>query len=363
MNGSRLTGGQSPSGPPSALADGPANVQAEQAGASIAKPARPTPTLYSFDLNVLVTLRELIRERNVTRAAERLGVTQPAVSATLSRLRKYFGDELLVRDRGGYRLTPLAASIAEQVDALCAGAERLLAFDREFDPATSEREFTCLMADYSAAMLGEALSQLMQKEAGRAALHVRMVRESLTTEYVDVIRFIDGMVAPASPFFKTANMRSVELFSDRWVCVTSPDNPAIARGSLSLADLAGLPWVAPYYQQGYAGVPISGQLRMLGIQPRIAVRVESYLAVPYFVPGTDRVALVQERLARQAADRIALTVLECPAPLEPITESLWWHERYEDDQAHRFFRELVQQAARGIGKAPDEVSTRQHKHH
>jgi len=96
MNGSRAMGGQSANAPTSA----PTSAQVEHDDAAIAKTARPTPTLYSFDLNVLVTLRELIRERNVTRAAERLGVTQPAVSATLARLRKFFDDELLVRDRG-----------------------------------------------------------------------------------------------------------------------------------------------------------------------------------------------------------------------------------------------------------------------
>lgn len=311
-------------------------------------PPRTSPTLYSFDLNVLVTLRELIRERNVTRAAERLGVTQPAVSATLSRLRKYFGDELLVRDHGGNRLTPLAVSLAEEVEAVCAGAERLLAIDRVFDPATSEREFTCLMADYSLAMLGERLSELMYRESPRVALHLRTARESLAIQYADVIRFIDGMVAPANPLFGAANMRSAELFCDRWVCVASRENPVIEDGPVTLEDLARLPWVAPFYQAGYAAVPISRQLRMLGIQPRIAVRVESYLAVPYFVAGTDRVALMQERLARQVADSLALRIFECPAEVEPITEVLWWHERYEDDPSHRFFREMLQKAASGL---------------
>lgn len=331
----------------SRTAGGPYGGQTDEAsGAPGATPPRQGPSsLCSVDLNVLLTLRELIRERNVTRAAERLGVTQPAVSAALSRLRKHFGDELLVREHGGYRLTPLAASLAEEVEAVCAGAERLLASDRHFDPATSEREFTCLMADYSVAMLGESLSQLVRREAPRVALHLRMVRESLTTEYADLIRFIDGMVAPVSLLFRAPHIRSVELFCDRWVCVASPDNPAVEAGSVTLDDLARLSWVAPYHQQGHAGVPISRQLRMLGIQPRIAVRVESYLAVPYFVVGTDRVALMQERLARQFTDRLALKILECPAEVEPITEALWWHERYEDDPAHRFLRELLQKAA------------------
>ena len=117
---------------------------------------RPVAHLANLDLNLLVALRELLRERSVTRAAERLGVTQPAASAALSRLRRHFGDELLIRDRGEYTLTALGAQLAEQVDAVCAAAERLFAASADFDPASSEREFTLVMADYTIVVMGEA---------------------------------------------------------------------------------------------------------------------------------------------------------------------------------------------------------------
>src|SRR5580704_11664228 len=107
---------------------------------------RPVTHLANLDLNLLVALRELLRERNVTRAAERLGVTQPAASA-------------------------------------------------DFDPATSEREFTLVMADYTIVVMGEAVSVAIQRAAPRTRLHIRLVRESLSTEYSEGIRFIDGMVA------------------------------------------------------------------------------------------------------------------------------------------------------------------------
>src|SRR6266849_10586039 len=129
--------------------------------------ARPVAHLASLDLNLLVALRELLGERNVTRAAERLGVTQPAASAALARLRRHFGDELLVRDRGEYTLTALGVQLAEQVDAVCAAAERLFAASADFDPATSEREFTLVMADYTIAVMGEALSHAVQRAAPR----------------------------------------------------------------------------------------------------------------------------------------------------------------------------------------------------
>src|SRR5207248_8239189 len=127
----------------------------------------------------------------------------------------------------------------------------------------------------------------------------------------------------------------------------SANNPVLDAGTLRLEDLARLPWVAPYYQaRGTpSGAPIMRQLTLLNLQPRVAVRVESYLAVPHFVAGTDRIALMQERLATRLADRMDLRVLECPGQPEPITEALWWHRQYEDDIAHAWLRRLIVETA------------------
>ena len=185
------------------------------------------------------------------------------------------------------------------MDAVCAAAERLFAASADFDPAVSEREFTLVMADYTIVVMGEALSQAIVRAAPRARLHIRLVRESLSTEYAEGIRFIDGMVAPPTNGFALPDTRSAELFRDRWVCLVDARNPVLVAGPLRLEDLAGLPWVAPYYHSSPnpSAAPIMHQLELLDIHPRIAVRVESYLAVPHFVAGTDRVALMQERLA------------------------------------------------------------------
>ena len=312
---------------------------------------RPVAHLANLDLNLLVALRELVRERSVTRAAQRLGVTQPAASAALSRLRRHFGDDLLVREHGEYVLTALGEQLAEQVEVVCAAAERLFAASTDFDPATSEREFTLVMADYTIMVMGEALSQALGAAAPRARLHIRLVRESLTTEYADTIRFVDGMVAPPTNGFTLPDTRSAELFRDRWVCLVDANNPALDAGQLRLRDMARLPWVAPYYrsnQRQPPSVPVMRQLALLDIQPRVAVRVESYLAVPYFVAGTDRVALMQERLATRLAAQAGLKVLECPGDHEPIVEALWWHRQYEDDTAHAWLRRLIVETARRL---------------
>ena len=140
------------------------------------------------------------------------------------------------------------------------------------------------------------------------------------------------------------------LFRDRWVCLVDAANPVLDIPGLGLTDLARLPWVAPYYRsdQSPPSVPVMRQLVALDIHPTIAVRVESYLAVPYFVVGTDRVALMQERLATKLAPQMNLRVIECPGGPAPIVEAFWWHRQYEDDPASAWLRRLIVETARRL---------------
>lgn len=303
----------------------------------------PSAHLASLDLNLLVVLRELIRERNVTRAAARVGVSQPAASAALARLRRHFDDELLVRARTGYVLSPLAMQLADQVESVCAAAERLFAVGHHFDPGTSRREFTLVMADYTIAVLGTRLSRVLAEQAPGVDLHVRLVREAFTSDVAETIQLVDGMVAPPVSRFELPGVRSVDLFTDRWVCIVDAHNPVGRDGELTLEQLAGMCWVAPFQQtRGFpSAAPMSRQLVLFGIQPAIRVRVESYQAVPHFVTGTDRVALLQERLAVAVADELGLRVLRCPGDPEPIVEKLWWHADYDGDPAHRWLRDTL----------------------
>ncbi len=307
--------------------------------------------LANLDLNLLVTLRALLRERNVTRAARHLGVTQPAASAALSRLRRHFGDELLVRVQGSYVLTPLAAQLAGQAETVCAAAERLFATGRAFDPATTQREFTLLMADYPATVLGPALSRLFDREAPHAALHLQLIRETLGSGAGDAIRLVDGMVSPPLGPSRTPGVESARLFHDQWVCVVSADHPLCEAQSFGIQDLARLPWVVPYHRDdGYpSAAPATRQLTALGIRPRIAVRVESYRAVPDFITGTRRVALVPERLAAPLPSAHGLRTLECPIPLDPLEEHLWWDASHDEDPAHSWLRDLVARASACLG--------------
>jgi DNA-binding transcriptional LysR family regulator len=303
----------------------------------------PSVRLNSLDLNLVVSLRELLRERNVTRAALRIGVSQPAASAALARLRKHFDDELLTRHSGGYVLTPLAAQLADQVDGVCAALERLFGTGQSFDPGASHRSFTLLLADYSAGVVGPALSAALTEQAPGAELRFRLVRESFSTAIGETIRLIDGMIAPYTPRFDIPELHSVPLFEDRWVCLVDRHHPLAGEPEPTAGQLATFPWVVPFVSDPgpSPAAPISRELLRLGIRPTVQVRLESYLLVPSMVAGTDRVALLQERLARDAADRLGLVVLACPGDPEPIHERLWWHADFDDDPAHRWLRTLV----------------------
>lgn len=307
-----------------------------------------TARLASLDLNLLIVLRELLRERNVTRAAERLGVSQPAASAALARLRRYFADDLLVRRGARYELSALAVQLVDQVESVCEGVERLIATAGGFDPDTSRREFKIVMSDYAIAVVGRQLAGSMNAEATQVRLNIVLVRAALAASIESTIQAVDCVVSQAASRFRIPEMRSAPLFTDRWVCVVAAANRQFGDDVADRDELVGATWVVPYHDDAEfpSVVPVSRQLARLGVRPDVAVRVDSFHAVPYLVASTDRVALMQERLARACSRHLPLRILECPTPLEPLDVRLWWHERHDDDEGHRWFRRLVGRAAR-----------------
>src|SRR5438270_4095952 len=135
---------------------------------SVVDTLRRVVSLPNLDLNLLLSLDALLEQRGVTRAAQQLGLSQPALSASLARLRRHFGDELLTRVGNEYRLTPLAAHLKPRVRLALEGVERVFTAQPEFDPAQSTREFSVFMSDYAAAVLGSPLAELLGEEAPSA---------------------------------------------------------------------------------------------------------------------------------------------------------------------------------------------------
>src|SRR5688500_10858331 len=129
-------------------------------------------SLRNLDLNLLPTLDALLRERNVTRTAEQLGLSQPAVSASLGRLRRHFGDELLHRTGNRYELTPLALQLRSRTESALHGVHRVFDASPEFDPGASDRQFTLMISDYAMAVFGERLISRLATDAPKIRLHM-----------------------------------------------------------------------------------------------------------------------------------------------------------------------------------------------
>jgi DNA-binding transcriptional LysR family regulator len=295
--------------------------------------------LARLDLNLLVALDALLRERSVTRAAEQMGLSQPAVSAQLSRLRRHFGDELLTRTGNQYRLTPLAVQLKERVRVALTGAERVFAAEPDFDPALSTREFSLLMSDYGVAVLGPHIAALLAEEAPGTRLRFPANTPKLVDAAAQVLINEDLLVIPHG---FVEDLSHQDLYRDEWVCLVSAGNTDVGE-SLTVEQLETMPWVVTYHGPT-ASTPAARQMRMLGIEPHVQVVTETFLTVPGLVAGTGRVALLQRRLADRIPDELGVRVLPCPFEASPLVEAMWWHPMYDEDPEHRYLRDVVLRA-------------------
>ena len=301
---------------------------------------RRTVNLASLDLNLLVSLDALLQQRSVTRAAAQMGLSQPALSASLARLRRHFDDELLTRVGNQYRLTPLAVQLRELVRVALSGVERVFAAQPGFDPASSTREFSVLVSDYVVVVLGDAVARLLAEEAPHTRLRLTPHSPAMVDTAHQVLLSADLLLLPHG-FVSDLSHR--DLYRDEWVCVVAADNPVAERG-LTVEDLEQLPWVATYHGQT-ASTPAARQMRQLGIEPRVQVVNESFLTVPALLAGSDRIALLQRRLVDLLPLDTGIRALPVPFEVSPLIEAMWWHPVFDDDPEHRYLRDVVSRAA------------------
>lgn len=290
-----------------------------------------------IDWNLVPALDALLRERNVSRAARRLGMSQSAASGALARLRRQFGDELLVR-RGveGYELTPLAQRLAPVVEEAVSATRGILGSTGSFDPSTSTREFVVAATEYSQTVLGGVLARRVLEAAPGARVHFRHPSTIAPGPPAEWLASVDGWLAPRDVL---PDLPAAGLFSDRWVCVVSADNLDVGE-RIDVSDVVRHPWIVPTVPRDRE-LPWMQRLLAHGIELPIAVVTESFGAVPFLVGGSRFVGLVQERLAAPVADVAGVRIIECPWSMLPLSFTCWWHLNREHDPAHRWFRELV----------------------
>ncbi|MFC3228859.1 LysR family transcriptional regulator [Marinibaculum pumilum] len=298
--------------------------------------------LRSVDLNLLVVLDALLAECNVSRAGRRIGLSQPATSAALGRLRQIFGDPLLVRAGRGLVRTRVADDLVIPLRETLGQVERLIVERPEFDPGTADRSFTISASDYATLVLLAPFVRALAAEAPGITVDLlprfRDVNELLTSDRADIV------IEPRE-LIGTSRFPSRPLYSDRWLCAVDPGNPLVDGDRLSLSQYLRLPHIT--YGIGLDRQPslADQHLAGLGLKRRIEVTLESFLLVPFFLHGTGMVSVMLERAVRALSDHAPVRTLEPPVALPDIHEDMFWHPRHTHDPGHRWLRRRLQAAA------------------
>lgn len=302
--------------------------------------AEARQALARLDLNVVVHLDALLTERSVTRAAARLTLSQPAMSAALARLRTHFDDPLLIRDGRGWTPSPLGVRLTGPTARIVAGLHGVFGMSGDFDPAQESREFVIHASDHSVAVVGGALRARVGAQAPSA--HLRFVNREISVDDSPgaLLAHCDAALLPHGILFDSPHQ---DVFEDQWVCIVSEDNSRVG-DMLTTTDMAGLPWIAAHH--GPSIEPVLGpQLAKLGVRPRIDTVVDSFLAAPWLVAGTDAIGVVQRRLLARLPASVGVRRVATPFEITPHRVALWWHPVHEDEPAHAWLRSVVADVA------------------
>lgn len=294
-----------------------------------------------LDLNLLRALDALLDERNVTRAAQRLSLTQPAVSAMLTRLRESFDDPLFVRSQRGIVPTERALQLAAPLKQVLSDIEQMLQAPA-FEPREAELTLTIASTDYALrAVVVPFLARLRQEAPGIRAVIVPVQHERLQAQ----LESGDVDMALITPETTPADLHARRLFDERYVCVMRADHPAAAR-RLTLERFCAL----DHALVSYAGGSLSGvtdeALARIGRARRVTVSVNSFLVLPDILLTSDLIAVVPSRLAQGVQ---GLAVVEPPLEVPGFTKTLAWHERTHRAPGQRWVRALLFGTCEGLG--------------
>jgi len=292
--------------------------------------------LTEVDLNQLVLFQQLMVERRVSKVAENLGLTQPAVSNTLAKLRRQFGDDLFVRTPKGMMPTPFAEQLAEPIGQALGMIHSGLNQHSRFDPAHVKRAVTIGLTDIGEIVfLPELVERLRQDAPGVSLTTVRTtasnLREDMEAGKVDLA--IGPLPQLKAGFFQR------RLFRQRYVCLLRKDHP-LDRQRLSLADFKAAEHLI-IVSAGTGHGKVDDLIRRAGVDRQVRLTVPHFVSVGHILRRTDMVATVTERLAERLADPFDLRALPHPVDLPEVAINLFWHAKVHRSPAHQWLRGLV----------------------
>jgi DNA-binding transcriptional LysR family regulator len=296
--------------------------------------------LREIDLNLLVVFLQLYKERRVAVVAENLGLTQPAVSNALSRLRKTLGDELFLRTARGMEPTPYASQLAEPIAAALASIRDTLDRQLEFDPAASERRFTIAMTDLGEIhFLPKLMGRLAEVAPGVTISTVRNTSVNLNDELeagrVDIA--IGLLPQLKAGFFQRL------LFRQRYVCVFRQGHP-LDKGEISLDEFQSAPHVVVV--AGGTGHAVADDIiQRRGIKRNVRLSVPHFIALGHILANTNLIATVPERYIRESMAPFGLTYLPHPVPIPEFDVNLFWHAKFHKEPGNQWLRNLIAELA------------------
>jgi DNA-binding transcriptional LysR family regulator len=310
---------------------------------------RMTNNLAALDLNLLRVLDVLMQERRVATAAQRLQLSQPAVSNALARLRKALGDELLTRAPKGMEPTPFAKELHATLQPALQAIEQSLQAKAAFDPASSRWQARIAMTDIGEIVFLPALLA----HAGRAApgLTLETLRDSQAKSFASAsgitTAMAEGRVDLAMGWLPdvTEGLYQRKLFSQRYVCIARSGHPLLAakKPKLTIEKFLSADHIA-IRAEGTGHTKADEMLQAMnhaGQQRKVKLRVPSFLSVPQIVSQTDLIATVPEKLAEQCAKPFQLHVLPLPVDMPAFELKVFWHRRVHTDPANQWLRSLI----------------------
>ena len=293
--------------------------------------------LHGIDLNLLVAFDALMAERSVTRAGARIGRTQPAMSAALSRLRALLRDELFVRGPTGLQPTPRALDLAEPLGRALADIQRTLEFTQAFDPRSSSAAFSLGFSEHPTFVLLPRLVERLREVAPGVTLRLRSF-----TARDDAVTMLDAgevdLAVGVPPTNPAGRILTRPLFEERFVCIVRKGHPAAA--ALDLKTFLGLSHllVSP---EGDRFGHVDAALAKQGLKRRLALTLPQMYAAPTLVARSDMVSTVMGGVVAASGHAEELCVLAPPLDLEPVPFVMAWHRRNDVHPAQRWLRDCI----------------------
>jgi DNA-binding transcriptional LysR family regulator len=298
------------------------------------------PRIESVDLNLLGPLNALLEERHVSRAADRLRMSQPAMSRALQRLRATLDDELLVRGPGGYQLTPRAEHIQAELQHALPRLEHVFSGET-FDPATAARAFRLAGTDYTISVLSGVLLQQVFEQSPGSTLRFERWHHAVFSDaehgLIDLL--IHGGTAPPP-------LRSRVLFEEGYACLVASGHRLAQRSGMSLDDYLHCAHIVIDISGGRQG-HVDRMLESLGSPRRATLTVPYHAAAASAVAGTSLVATLPAGFAIQHANPGLTAVIPAPDQIGMMDYAMSWHPRLDNDPAHRWLRDTIIATAGG----------------